>query len=820
MPVRISYSATDESLSAAGIEYAGENGAKVISFSYGWARDVGEPTILRDKIDDVVDSDDIVFVAPAGNDDEEGVMWPAAYSNTIAVGASNQNDLRKEYNDGSMTCEESYQHDTWGSNYGSEIDVVAPGVNIWTTARSSYTDRCSGTLNYGNSFGGTCGATAHVAGVAGMIRSINSSLTWQQVRDIIRFSADDLGAPGKDNEYGYGRVNAYKAALLAQGYGNVTEDITWYYDISDFPFSDDVVIQSGVKMVIKPGVNLSFSSGAKLEVNGTLEAIGTSADPITFDKSGSNGWYGIVFEDPSDDNASAFEHCEVSNASYGIKLRKSSVNIKNCTFSNCSFGIYTWNSESDIHDNSIYNCGSRAMYIYHSNCWIEDNTIYGEYAPTTYAKGIHIKGDYDNEDPIIAGNLIERCKSDGLLISFSSPYIGYNEINENQGIGLKADLYGNPEVEENEILSSGSDGMYIDDDALPILAMGCNAFEGNTGYHVNSDQLSAINASINWWGQSPPNSGKINGNVQYSTYCYNYYCTSWGSGLSKALAAGMTAEEIAAREQLEKGYAFQCEKLYSQAVQEFEAVVAQYPETEEAILALVRIPVCYRKLDRKNDVFSYMESVADDNQDELLGAMALSINVTKKIKDGDNDKALKDYEKIVDKFMPHDIAKEAMYGIFQIYFEQGNEKNARKTLKEFEKEFPDDDYVVFMKIALGDVSLENLPELEKGDHKNDEHDVVASGIPDHFDLVKNHPNPFNPITRISFELPEAMHAKLEIFNILGQQVAVLVDREMEAGRFTEKWDGHDRNGKVGGGLYLCRFTAGYFSKTIKMTLLP
>ena len=71
MPVRISYSATDESLSAAGIEYAGENGAKVISFSYGWARDVGEPTILRDKIDDVVDSDDIVFVAPAGNDDEE-----------------------------------------------------------------------------------------------------------------------------------------------------------------------------------------------------------------------------------------------------------------------------------------------------------------------------------------------------------------------------------------------------------------------------------------------------------------------------------------------------------------------------------------------------------------------------------------------------------------------------------------------------------------------------------------------------------------------------------------------------------------------------
>lgn len=395
---------------------------------------------------------------------------------------------------------------------------------------------------------------------------------------------------------------------------------------------DDLTIPSNVILELSPGVTVQLATGKKITVNGTLIAKGESSNPITFDKSGSNGWYGIVFEDPSDDNASAFEHCEVSNASYGIKLRKSSVNIKNCTFSNCSFGIYTWNSESDIHDNSIYNCGSRAMYIYHSNCWIEDNTIYGEYAPTTYAKGIHIKGDYDNEDPIIAGNLIERCKSDGLLISFSSPYIGYNEINENQGIGLKADLYGNPEVEENEILSSGSDGMYIDDDALPILAMGCNAFEGNTGYHVNSDQLSAVNASINWWGQSPPNSGKINGNVQYSTYCYNYYCTSWGSGLSKALAAGMTAEEIAAREQLEKGYAFQCEKLYSQAVQEFEAVVAQYPETEEAILALVRIPVCYRKLDRKNDVFSYMESVADDNQDELLGAMALSINVTKKSK--------------------------------------------------------------------------------------------------------------------------------------------------------------------------------------------
>ena len=65
--------------------------------------------------------------------------------------------------------------------------------------------------------GGTSLSAPIVAGVAALVISVNPSLTGAQVQDILRKSADDLGAPGWDPGYGWGRVNAYKAVLAATG---------------------------------------------------------------------------------------------------------------------------------------------------------------------------------------------------------------------------------------------------------------------------------------------------------------------------------------------------------------------------------------------------------------------------------------------------------------------------------------------------------------------------------------------------------------------------------------------------------------------------
>ncbi len=90
-----------------------------------------------------------------------------------------------------------------------------------------------------------------------------------------------------------------------------------------------------------------------------------------------------------------------------------------------------------------------------------------------------------------------------------------------------------------------------------------------------------------------------------------------------------------------------------------------------------------------------------------------------------------------------------------------------------------------------------------------------------FALHANYPNPFNPTTRIAYDLPEAGPVRLEIVNVLGQRAALLLETRQEAGRHVIVWDGRTASGaKAAAGLYFCRMTAGEFAKTIKMTLLP
>lgn len=88
-------------------------------------------------------------------------------------------------------------------------------------------------------------------------------------------------------------------------------------------------------------------------------------------------------------------------------------------------------------------------------------------------------------------------------------------------------------------------------------------------------------------------------------------------------------------------------------------------------------------------------------------------------------------------------------------------------------------------------------------------------VPDVFALNQNYPNPFNPSTEIAFDLPVASHVDLTIYNVLGQKVETLVDREMEAGSHTVTWNAD----KVSTGVYFYRISAKDFTETKKMLML-
>ena len=92
--------------------------------------------------------------------------------------------------------------------------------------------------------------------------------------------------------------------------------------------------------------------------------------------------------------------------------------------------------------------------------------------------------------------------------------------------------------------------------------------------------------------------------------------------------------------------------------------------------------------------------------------------------------------------------------------------------------------------------------------------------PDRFALDQNVPNPFNPATVIGYQLSEAGAVRLAVYNLLGQEVRVLVDERMEAGHYRAAWDGMDTLGRrAASGVYLYRIQAGDYSATRRMLLL-
>jgi hypothetical protein len=87
--------------------------------------------------------------------------------------------------------------------------------------------------------------------------------------------------------------------------------------------------------------------------------------------------------------------------------------------------------------------------------------------------------------------------------------------------------------------------------------------------------------------------------------------------------------------------------------------------------------------------------------------------------------------------------------------------------------------------------------------------------PGTFRLDQNFPNPFNPTTIISYQLPAAGHVTLTIFDLLGRKVVTLVDQQKPAGFYRQTWDA----GRMASGVYFCRLISGTFTQTRKLLLI-
>jgi serine protease len=202
MPVRV----LDASGSGAhtwianGINHARLNNAKVINLSLGGG---SGSTTLQNAIVNAANAG-ITICAATGNTRRQGLQYPAAYSQCIAVGATRFNGARPKY-----------------ATYGTGIDVVAPGGD--TSVDQNGDGYADGILQQTfasgapTSFGyyffqGTSMATPHVSAIAALVRQKHPTWTAAQVRSAIESTCTDLGSAGYDTTFGYGLVNAFAAS--------------------------------------------------------------------------------------------------------------------------------------------------------------------------------------------------------------------------------------------------------------------------------------------------------------------------------------------------------------------------------------------------------------------------------------------------------------------------------------------------------------------------------------------------------------------------------------------------------------------------------
>jgi subtilisin family serine protease len=171
------------------ITYAADHGVRIINISLGGS---SASATLQNAVDYAWSKGAVVFAA-ASNNGNSTLYYPAACNNVVAVSATTQTDTLTSF-----------------SNYGSWITLSAPGDVILTTVNGG---------GYGSWYG-TSFASPVAAGVGALVLSKNPSLSPSSLVSILKQTADDLGSPGFDQYFGWGRVNAYKAVSAAGGSTN------------------------------------------------------------------------------------------------------------------------------------------------------------------------------------------------------------------------------------------------------------------------------------------------------------------------------------------------------------------------------------------------------------------------------------------------------------------------------------------------------------------------------------------------------------------------------------------------------------------------
>lgn len=585
--------------------------------------------------------------------------------------------------------------------------------------------------------------------------------------------------------------------------GNLIENEVFYSN--NYYFLWDININAGKSLTIHPSSTLNFVSGKKLIVNGILNAFGTLSENITFDKIGySSSWGGIQF---SPSGGGIIDWSVVKNVqTYGggaIVINGSSPTIQNCT--------------------------------------IEDNI--------GATSGIQI---FSNAHPYIFNNIIRNNPDHGIYISNSNPYLRYNMITGSTSAG-KASVYcyyfstplfggvGGGLSEGKNTLQSGYYGLVADYYSSPSAGSSDiaynNRFINNYQANAYANYNSLIYARYDWWGAAPPDYNKIiaiNGSTIYS----DQYRTS-DPGPSRSMVDPVSPQDYPAatdlhlsiinsslqdnveelqaaiNDDLLRAKELRFAKNFKEAINIYKSIISSSVESAEAKIALVELGNLYLEA---NDVqvIEYIKNLGRMKND-YWGLKLLSLEVLSKIYmvEKKTDDAIQLNYKLVNNYSGTIQEKNGNMNLFFIHYNLGKYEEAKKFLASNLQRFEKDEHLMALEwlLEIAGVNVEDLNNLSKNNLLNLE--KHGANRIEGYILYDCYPNPFNPTTRISYYLPEAGFISLKIFDLLGREVADLVNENNKAGEYTVSFDG----GKLSSGVYIYKLVGNNVNISKKMLLI-
>ncbi|MBD3169059.1 MAG: S8 family serine peptidase [candidate division Zixibacteria bacterium] len=797
----------------AAIIYSAENGAHVCNCSWGsnYYSNTNQQIIRNSFLDGCL------VIAAAGNDGVSTRHYPAAYDSCLSVAATTRNDVRASF-----------------TNYGDWVDISAPGVDIYSTwATGSY-----------QSLQGTSMASPVVSGVASLVISQNHLRTPQQIWDILKSSADSLSLynanPNYIGQLGTGRVDAY-AALAAGTMPNIQYV---EMDISILNDDGDGILNPGenIEMVI----TLQNIWADATNVQGTLT--GPSYMTVT---DGEATFGNIPSGGEADNSADPFDveialdaPVEIADMNLHItaegdyevdltiplEIALNQLNFPMSVDGNIegSFGFddFDGNGVEEI----VFGTSDDEVHIIDSD--------------GTELPGWPVVVDGDVVGGVAIGQVDYAGTRDVVVATKTGNIYAINSLGSVfQGFPVNAgqSYYSTPTLADingdntHEIICTafGDGKLYV----LKSDGSDLDGFPVETG---NRFYGSAAVGDIDNDGSPEIIAGVLDGNLQ----AWNHDGTvvsGFPVNLQDAIWVAPALGDIDNDGDLEIAIGTQGGNLY--AVHHDGSIVSGFPAAlsgtikSDPSVAQVVGDDGLEIFVGTNDHFLYGVkgdgSIMTGFPVDCNNSITSSPSIADLDGDGENEVFVSATDGVIYGFNPDGSAVRNFpvptYGTLT---------NSSVAIGNFDGD-GDLELAVGLRQSFDNVFVVDYKETASfsgSDWRMFGHDITRThrwhewqtdiddegpdALPKAFELSQNYPNPFNPSTKIMYSLPSDSKVKMVVYNLMGREVATLVDKHQKAGSHEVAWDGRNAGGqKVASGIYFYKLDTDDQSAVKKMLLM-